>query len=70
MKFDETKLTLYGKMGAGGQGCVYDAEYDGEDCVMKTSHQKDDERIKREYKYLKHFNYQSDVVGIPKVGPR
>ena len=70
MKFDERKLILYGKIGAGGQGCVYDAEYDGEDCVVKTSLQKDDERIRREYKYLKHFNYQYDVVGIPKVGPR
>ena len=70
MKFDERKLTLYGKIGVGGQGYVYDAEYDGEKCVMKTSHLNDDGRIRREYKFLKHFNYQSDAFGIPKIGPR
>ena len=70
MKFDERKLILYNKIGTGGQGCVYDAEYDREDCVMKTLHQKNDEHIEREYKYLKHFNYQPDAIGIPKVGPR
>ena len=70
INFDERLLTLYDKIGVGGQGCVYDAEYDRKDCVMKTSFKEDDRSIKREYKYLKHFNYQSDAIGIPKIGPR
>ena len=65
--YDTKKLKVGGKLGIGGLGCVFDATYDNQPCVLKSStNRNDDYLIVEEFDLLRLLD-DKKVSGIPNI---